>query len=605
MHTLPQIRAQLWLTLLLILPLLSACLPPVEQKAGNTGELIISLTDAPGDFVHYAVDVQSITLTHANGSVVETVPQSTRVDFAQYVNIAEFFTAAQVPRGAYISASMLLDFSNADIQVEDEAGNAVAFTQIVDTDGNPIKQLRVDVQLEQGRLLIAPGIPALLALDFDLQASNEVIWNSINDAQIIVRPVLLADVNPQKAKIHRLRGPLLGVDVQQQQFELAIHPFQHREHNGNQRRFGHTQVNVDEQTIYDINGIRYQANDGLLAMQQLTSMTAIIVKGDLQRQPLGFLAREVYAGDSVPGGSLDVVTGNITARNGNTLQIRGATLVRAGGYVMFNDLVTANIATETRVNIQGALTAASIDDLSVGQRVQIFGVMNNDDTLDATQGHAIMHYTHLAATSVSSDAANQQLVVQLQAIDSRKTSLFDFSGTGKETTLDADANQYEVATNGLFLNGIAANTPVKIIGHINAFGQAPVDFTAHTITNVSQAKTIVSIAWQTGSNAMTTISDNLLTLSLADTTQLHHVIRLGVRTDLTTLGDNIHFHLEDNGLFVLNIDNQPRVFVHSSEFLQALAQHIESGKSPQRVIADGNFDDATQKLDTRQMSIKL
>ena len=60
----------------------------------NNGELVIGLTDAESNFVAYDVDVVSLTLTKQNGEVVNTLPVVTRVDFAQYVEMTEFLTAA-------------------------------------------------------------------------------------------------------------------------------------------------------------------------------------------------------------------------------------------------------------------------------------------------------------------------------------------------------------------------------------------------------------------------------------------------------------------------------------------------------------------------------
>jgi hypothetical protein len=55
--------------------------------------VVIALTDAEGDFASYTVDVLSLTLTTANGAVVETLPLSTRVDFARYTDLTEFLSA--------------------------------------------------------------------------------------------------------------------------------------------------------------------------------------------------------------------------------------------------------------------------------------------------------------------------------------------------------------------------------------------------------------------------------------------------------------------------------------------------------------------------------
>jgi hypothetical protein len=85
-------------------------LPPAEEK----GELIITITDAPGDFLRYVVDVPQLTLYRANGDVVETLPFNTRIDFAELTEVSEFLTIASVPAGVYESVVLTLDYSGAE-----------------------------------------------------------------------------------------------------------------------------------------------------------------------------------------------------------------------------------------------------------------------------------------------------------------------------------------------------------------------------------------------------------------------------------------------------------------------------------------------------------
>src|SRR5262249_38369647 len=101
----------------------------------STGAVNIGMTDAAGDFLVYAVDVTSLKLTKADGTTVETLPQTTRIDFAQLVDLTEFITGATIPAGVYVSATLQLDYSNADIEVDDGNGNPVKAVSIVDGQG--------------------------------------------------------------------------------------------------------------------------------------------------------------------------------------------------------------------------------------------------------------------------------------------------------------------------------------------------------------------------------------------------------------------------------------------------------------------------------------
>ncbi|VAW79808.1 hypothetical protein MNBD_GAMMA14-1205, partial [hydrothermal vent metagenome] len=123
----------IWLMLLVAIFIVAGCGGGGSGSDSDSGEVVISLTDAEGDFATYTVDVLSIKLTRADGTEVETLPLATRVDFAQYTDVSEFLTTATVPNGRYVKGSMVLDYSNADIRVEDASGDAQPATAIVDT----------------------------------------------------------------------------------------------------------------------------------------------------------------------------------------------------------------------------------------------------------------------------------------------------------------------------------------------------------------------------------------------------------------------------------------------------------------------------------------
>src|SRR5215472_17041231 len=74
---------------------------PTSMNSPPTGTAMVTLTDMPGDFVSYMVNIVSLKLTRSDGSMVETVPATTTVDFARLVNLSEVLTARQVPDGEY------------------------------------------------------------------------------------------------------------------------------------------------------------------------------------------------------------------------------------------------------------------------------------------------------------------------------------------------------------------------------------------------------------------------------------------------------------------------------------------------------------------------
>lgn len=461
-----------------------------SAAGGGNGEVLIALTDAEGDFVSYTVDVLSIKLMHASGTEVETLPLKTRVDFAQYTNLTEFLTATSVPNGRYVKGSIILDYSNADIWVEDATGNAQQATTIVDENGDPITTLEVNVTLEgRAALPVAPGIPKNLMLDFDLEQSNSVVFAN-SGVTVTVQPVLIAEVDPQAPKLHRIRGPLRQVDVADNNFEIYIRPFYHRLRSG-QRIFGTVKVLVNADTIYEIDGVTYSGSDGLDVLALESQYTAVIATGDLKFNPLRFAAREVYAGTSVPGGELDVVRGTVTERDqNNNIMVRGATLFRTDGSIVFNDTVTVKLDASTTVVKQLNTGTFDIGDISVGQRITLFGTVTNDQVsdlqMDASNGFARMRLSDVKGNVVNLPDQSSSLALNLSAINGRSIDIYKFDGTGTPGN-DADKTFYEIDSTTLSLDTVSLADILRVRGFPSAFATAPADFTAQTIIEYTPA----------------------------------------------------------------------------------------------------------------------
>jgi hypothetical protein len=563
------------------------------------GTLVIGLTDAEGDFLRYEVDVVSLTLTKRNGAVVNALPVETRVDFSQYTEMIEFLTAATVPTGRYVKATLTLDYRNADIQIEDAGGDTIDVETILDEDGLPITTLPVEVHLEgRNSLVIAPGIPVHLTLDFNLEASNHVDL-SIPDAPVLtVEPYLLAEVNLENNKIHRLRGPLKEVNPADGTFRVIIRPFIHLLAGGDER-FGTLEVVTDGETIYDINGQYYEGDEGLEVLDQQQVLTAVVVIGDLDINLRQFEARHVYAGSSVPGGDLDVVTGNVVSRTGNQLAVRGATLIRAQGSVVFNDEMEILLENTTIVGRQLSKDRFDIDAISVGQRIMVFGELDEDESvLDATQGYVIMLLTTLKGTVVNVDS---NVVVSLTAIDGRSVDVFDFLGTGIDPDNDADPANYDVDPADLDTSGLEIGTPVKFRGFVTPLGHPAdqADFEARTMINVSQVKGLMIANWfPAATDAIESISEMGITLNVENAGHFHHLIRAGVALDLTGLDDApiIESEGDGSGLFQIVQDGSRQFFFTFEGFVEALSDRLDNDAAVTHILATGTFDDANAIL---------
>ena len=452
------------------------------QSTNDKGAVVLGLTDAQGDFLTYTVDVLSIKMTHANGRVVETLPLTTRVDFAQYTDMTEFLTAATVPLGAYQEAVVTLDYTNAQIEVEGPTGEAVPVTEILDSTGAPVTTMEMHVQLDRN-VPIAPGLIRYIMFDFDLAQSNSVTLNG-STASITVDPVLIATVDREPAKQHRLRGPLKSVNVSGGYYELYIRPYFRRILN-NSGNYGEFRVLTDDKTVFEIDGITYSGSDGLTVLATKSQYTAVVAIGHVRLNPLRFEADEVRAGSSVPGGTMDVVQGSVIARDGDVVTLKGSTLIRSDSTVVFNDTVTVTLADSTLVTKQLATGTHTIDEISVGQRIVAFGQVTNDSSADmqfsAANGYVRMELSQVRGhVTVVPTMAGEWLTLNLTAINGRNPAIYQFSGT------QASATSYEINTGSLGLTGIATDDDVAVRGFPTPFGSGPDDFTAQTLIEMPQ-----------------------------------------------------------------------------------------------------------------------
>jgi hypothetical protein len=584
-----------------------------DTQAGD-GQVVVSLTDAPGDFSSYTVDVLSLTLTKANGAEVSALPLETRIDFSQYTDMTEFLTAATVPSGVYVAATMTLDYTNADIWVEDENGDPVQVAAIQDGDGNPLTTLTATVNLEdRSRLVIAPGVPVHLALDFNLEATNKVTFDDAGIPTVTVDPFIVADVNRSDYKLHRVRGLLNDVSADQGSFTVYLRPF-YCALTGRDNRFGQLTVTTGDTTTFDIDGQQYTGQEGLTAMAALTQMTAVVAVGDLQFNPLRFEAREVYAGSSVPGGTLDVVSGSVVGRQGDTLTVKGATLIRTDGTIFFNDQATIQVGPDTVVTRQFSTDAFNTDDISVGQRVAFWGALSDTDpfalVLDATEGYARMNLTTVRGnvTSVDEGDSTAQLTVDLQTINHRRLGEFDFTGTGIDTDHDADPDNYQINTGSLNLDSLTIDAPVKMRGFVQPFGQAPADFNAQTLIFVANMRAFMKVQWTPASTtAIQNAAADGLVLNLDGVGAFHHLTRGWVVTDLTAsdTAPAVAPRTDGTGLFVLRYHGIAQTVLNFEDFASALQGRLDKGAAVHKTAAVGTFDDASAVLTADVIEIQL
>ncbi len=575
----------------------SAAAPAVPPPAQpDTGDLVVTLTDAAGDFVAYIVDVDSIRLRRANGDLVETLPLSTRVDFTQLAEVSEFLTVATVPAGIYEEVLLTLDYSDAEILVQDDAGEPVA-ADVVDGDGDPITTLDVALTLTGSDVVrITPATVHAFSLDFDLDASN-TIDHSTMPPTVTVEPVLLAMPELEEDREHRVRGLLAAVDEAAQEVTLKVRPFRHR--GGG---FGRFTFGVDDETIYEIDGIAYGGDAGLMALADLAEDTPVVAGGQVEDRKL--VAETVLAGSSVYWSDAEVVHGVVRARDADSLTLSGVAVEFADGRYTFRRELTVLVGEGTTVAALG-VDNDDLDQLSisVGQRIVAAGEFADDLTLDASEGRVRMLVNRLWGDVVSADP----LVVDLQLLNGRLPAVFDFAGTGVSEADDADPDAYEIDTATLGLLDIEPSELVQVRGLVNRFGFAPPDFLGRTVVDVATAArgATAKVAWPEGSTEpFVATAPARIDLDLTGTRAA--VILKGRFRDLPIEPDMLALVAPDSGRGIYAVVQRGAgtltVYRAFADAVAAMTALLDDAASLHRVTAHGRYTEDSDELTTVRAS---
>lgn len=576
------------------------CDPGNPDTFDQCGTVLVGFTDADGDFLNYTVDVLSLTLETANGRIVETLPRTTRINFTDYVDLTELVTAAVIPPATYVSGTISLQYSDAEVFVE--AAGAAKEAVVTDMAGIALVQTDLKIILSnRDQLIIAKGRAALLQLDFDLSASHEVDIVA-TPATAASEQFIVAEVHPVDEKDIRVRGPLVAVDEASSSYVVAIRPFHDRDGD-----FGKVTVHVTTDTAFEVNGEMFVGSDGLRALNAAGQGTPTIAQGTLNVAERKFTANMVLAGSSVPGIGLDAVIGNVIARDGNFLTIRGATIVPSDQRVLFrahfHDDVVVEIGPDTKVFRDGyRVNDLSIDAISIGQRVTVRGnqPVPTTDALapqilfDATQGAVRMHVTRLLG--IVNTVMPGQTDITLHAIDRRRVQIFDFAGTGQSADLDADPANYEVRTGNLTLANFAAGKPIVAFGFPTAFGMAPPDFTGRSLIDYTDVRSALGIGWgPAGTIApFSSIGSDglLLDNQNADIGVRHHIKQGPVLIDLTTLDSStlIVPRETDRKLFSIKSADSLRLYSDFDDFVADLGTSLDGATRARSMYAYGDYD---------------
>ncbi len=274
--------------------------------------------------------------------------------------------------------------------------------------------------------------------------------------------------------------------------------------------------------------------------------------------------------------------------------------------------ITATIGSATTVNELGQSGAFTIDDISVGQRVQLSGKLGTDGSgnkmLDATAGGALLMPTALAGT-VASTAANV-VTLALRSLDGQAPAAFDFTGT-KVTSAAAYTVEVPAA---LSTSSLTQGVPVRFVGFVAPFGSGPPDFSALSVVNYADTKAELDVRWEmpgvTAPFATLTSSQILISQATLMLSAEHELQVAFTKTDPSTLSAGLQI-VPDMSATNVGFTIAHRASWKSdsystfNDFVTALTTDLNGTTAVLGVDAVGPYDAATGVLSVDRMVVML
>ncbi|WP_163930162.1 DUF4382 domain-containing protein [Paraferrimonas sp. SM1919] len=536
----------------------------------DVGQLDIMLRDAAEDFLTYAVDISQITLTRADGAVVNVLPNNPRVDFVEYQTLSEFFSSQTIASGVYTHVAFTLDYSSSEIIIKDELGNPIVASAI-DAEGNPLSQYTLDIALdEQQQLAILPGKAAALTLDFDLAASNTIL--STAPALVEVSPILVVDAELDSDRDHRVRGLLQSSD--ESSITLDIKPFRFKDGD-----FGRKTLNFDENTQFEINGELLSLAQASEVLASLAADTPIIAYGRFDKQTEQWLMASMQVGTSVPWHNQDLLRGVAVANDNGSISLKGVVIEPQDRTARFVKTTTLISGDQTKINSWNGQTDLAPTMIAVGSKIQALGQWQETETgtsFNVEDGLVRLKISRITAKVNEAEGLN------VNAILANKHSVNWYQWQDNSTSPDSMS---------IKLNGLTPQTTsgdwVQIRGNFIKSGDF--DFDAQSVTKLEfESQKAVATVYNLSQSPVANLVENKLVLDQAATKHLKLAsIPLAISEDLDL--NSINF--ADSGEFVIkkSFEFSLQTFTNSTEFLQEIAKLIEQGAEIKRVTATGIY----------------
>lgn len=515
----------------------------------------LTTTDDAGQFTSYLVTIDSVVLVGQLNGAVGAVGVPETVDFAKLTNLSELWATASVPVDTYTSAIITIDYTNAQISVM--VNGAPVKVNVVDPSGVTPTTIAVNVSLDPNNGLVlqptfATSNALRLAIDYDMSASNKVNLTT-SPPTLTVKPYMSIASTASDNKLIRVRGPLINSSVADGTYTVVVRPFFDEVNS-----LGIDTIFNDANTIYTYGGTTYVGAPGLTVLSQASAgstETAAFCTFEPTPTPAAnviagiFHSKYVVAGSTLEDFYTEGIEGDVIARSGNTLTLRGGTLIANAAQVIQYENLDSQVllAPGTLVTADGVSTMGALDynSIAVGQHITARGLYSLNSAgvtvIDATgtainTGSVRLQPTELFGSLIS--AASGSLQLNVQAIQNYPVSVYNFAGNGVSTAQDPVAANFAVNTGALTVPTAAPGDPLWVDGYVTPFGTAPPDFTAFSVLAEPSVPATLAVVWTgTGTAApFATLTDTGLTIDLTNAAFGSGQLRIGAEAiDVTTL----------------------------------------------------------------------
>jgi len=515
----------------------------------------LTTTDDAGQFTSYLVTIDSVVMVGALNGEVGAIEVPETVDFTKLTNLSELWATASLPVDTYSQAIITLDYTSAQISVL--VNGAPVKVNVVDPTGAAVTTVAVTVNLDpQGGLVLQPTFATSnalrLAFNFDMTASNKVNMTT-SPPTVTVEPYMSVATTAADSKLIRVRGPLINSSTSLSTYTVVVRPFFDEVNS-----LGIDTIFNDANTIYTYGGLTYVGAPGITALSQASAgstITAAFCTFEPTPTPQAgviagiFHSVYVVAGSTLEDFFTEGLEGDVIARSGNTLTIRGGTLdANAAEVIQYEDLDSqVLLGPATQVTADGVSTFGTLNSnsIAVGQHITARGLYSVNaagvTVLDSTgssvdTGSVRLQSTELFGTLNSTASGSLQLNVQ--NIENYPVSVYNFAGNGVSAAQDPVAANFTVNTGALTLPAAAPGDPLWVDGYVAPFGTAPPAFTAFSVNAEPAVPATLAVVWTgTGTAApFATLTPTGLTIDLTNAAFGSGQLRIGADTiNLTTL----------------------------------------------------------------------